>query len=171
MPTIEIASINSEKLELNQAEFEIAIIEENKLKSHRGLFFEILKKQKGSIVHIGNTEFRNDKDGGYFAGKLINWEFTPKENLISIFEENETVEIDEDRQVKFQFLNQFVEDVNRILEIALEKSTIKKICFLTDYQFGPEKANIENVETITEFWKKHKNEGLKFNTMYEIGGK
>ena len=38
MPTIEIASINSTGLGLNQADFDIAIIEENKLESHRGLF-------------------------------------------------------------------------------------------------------------------------------------
>jgi hypothetical protein len=38
MPTIEIASIKSKGLNIDQNNFEIAIIEENKLESHRGLF-------------------------------------------------------------------------------------------------------------------------------------
>ena len=69
MPAIEIASINSTGLRLNQADFDVAIIEENKLESHRGLFFELLRQQSGTIVHIGNPDFKYDKEGGYFAGQ------------------------------------------------------------------------------------------------------
>jgi len=46
MPTIEIASINSTGLRLNQADFDVAIIEENKLESHRGLFYDLLKSNQ-----------------------------------------------------------------------------------------------------------------------------
>ena len=83
MPTIEIASINATELRLNQADFDIAIIEENKLESHRGLFYELLKKQSGVIVHIGNPDFKDDKEGGYFAGAIIDWDFQPKEIFFS----------------------------------------------------------------------------------------
>lgn len=71
MPTIEIASIKSTGLGLNQADFDVAIIEENKLESHRGLFYDLLRKQSGVIVHIGNPDFKDDKEGGFFAGQII----------------------------------------------------------------------------------------------------
>ena len=45
MPTIEIASINSTGLNLKSEDFKVAIIEENKLVSHRGLFYDFLKTQ------------------------------------------------------------------------------------------------------------------------------
>lgn len=48
MPTIEIISIGADELGLKQTDFDIAIIEENKLISHRGLFNDFLKKTKRS---------------------------------------------------------------------------------------------------------------------------
>ncbi len=71
MPTIEIASFNSTGLGLNQADFDVAIIEEKKLESHRGLFYHFLRQQKGVIIHIGNLEFKDDKEGCFFAGLLL----------------------------------------------------------------------------------------------------
>ena len=68
MPTIEIVSIGADKLGLNQYDFDIAIIEEDKLISHRGLFNDFLKKENGIIVHIGNPDFKNDKEFVFFAG-------------------------------------------------------------------------------------------------------
>ena len=52
MPTIEIASINSTGLNLNQGEFDIAIIEQNKLGSHRGMFYELLKKEMKAYIAV-----------------------------------------------------------------------------------------------------------------------
>lgn len=75
MPTIEIASFSSTRLGLNQADFDVAIIEENKLESHRGLFYDLLRQQNGIIVHIGNPDFKNNKEDGYFAGAIIDWDF------------------------------------------------------------------------------------------------
>lgn len=40
MPTIEIISIDADKLGLNQNDFSVAIIEQNTLIGHRGLFNE-----------------------------------------------------------------------------------------------------------------------------------
>ena len=164
MPTIEIASINSTGLGLHQADFKVAIIEESKLVSHRGLFYNLLKKQNGVLIHIGNPNFRDDKNGGFFAGMIIDWSV----------EQNEYLYIPEggntgaNQQFIFKFLDQYKPDIDKLLKIALNKSPIKRICFLTDYQFGPEKAEIEIIYTIKDFWDRHDTEGLRFNTMYEM---
>ncbi len=151
MPTIEIASVNSSGLDLNQDEFEVAIIEENKLVSHRGLFHNFLSKQQGTIIHIGNPDKKNDKDGGYFAGGIVNWDF--------------------DSETKFQFRTEYKKDLKRILQIAFEKSPDHKAYFLTDYQFGPDKLNISEACNLTDFWNEHDSYGLNLNTLYKINEK
>ena len=75
MPTIEIISVNASTLSLNQADFNVAIIEENELISHRGLFEEILQLQKGVIVHIGNPSIKLDAAGAFFCSALVDWSF------------------------------------------------------------------------------------------------
>jgi len=166
MPTIEIASINSTGLGLNQADFEVAIIEENKLESHRGLFYDLLKKQNGVIVHIGNPDFKDEKEGGFFAGAIVDWDVDPCE-YIYIPENNDT---GANQQFIFKFLDQYKLDIDKLLKIALDKSPIKRVCFLTDYQFGPEKAEVEIIYTIKDFWDRHDREALRLNTMYEMYG-
>lgn len=148
MPTIEIISLQSKGLNLNQVEFEFAIIEENKLESHRGLFNNLLKNQSGVIIHIGNPEFKEDKGGGFFGGKIIT-------------ELNST---------GFRFLEEYKQGIDTLLKLAFEKSPIKKAYFLTDYQFGPEKGNIEIISSIKDFWARHNVQGLMFNTLYELNG-
>ena len=172
MPTIEIASFNSKDLGLNQGDFELAIIEENKLESHRGLFYDLLRKQNGVIIHIGNPDFKNDKEGAFFAGEIIDWDFEPTEIYLPEFDENNpTDNRGENQQFKFKFMEKYKSDIDKILKIALEKSPIKKACFLTDYQFGPDNGTIEIIYTINDFWTLHDNEGLTFNKMYEYYGK
>lgn len=173
MPTIEIASINSTGLDLNQANFNIAIIEENKLRSHRGLFYDLLQQQNGIIIHIGNPEFKDDKGAGFFAGKLINWDVDDSSEFISIPVHNIDDQIFHhaaNQQFRFRFLDQYKPDIDKLLKIALDKSPIKKAYFLTDYQFGPEKENMEIIYTIYDFWQQHDNNGLNLNTLYEIYG-
>ena len=171
MPTIEIASINSTGLNLNQDDFQIAIIEENKLKSHRGLFYDFLKNQSGVIIHIGNPDFKDDKDSGFFAGLIIDGSFEPVDLIFSGFDSGDpTDNRGANQQFAFKFLDQYKPDIEKILKIALDNSPIKKVYFLTDYQFGPEKASIEIIYTIDDLWKRHDNEGLVFNTMYELYG-
>ena len=172
MPTIEIVSMNSSRLYLKQADFKVAIIEEDKLISHRGLFYKLLKKQKGVIVHIGNPDFKNDKEGGFFAGAIVDWSVDPCEYIYIPENSSEDFIFDKgaNQQFVFKFLDQYKYDIDKLLKIALEKSPIKRICFLTDYQFGPEKEKIEIIYTIKDFWNKHDTEGLMFNTMYEMYG-
>ena len=172
MPTVEIASIDSTRLGLNQADFEVAIIEESKLESHRGLFYNLLKKQNGVIVHIGNPNFKEKKEGCFFAGAIIDWEVDPCEYIYIPENHSEDLYLDTgaNQQFIFKFLDQFKYDIDKLLKIALDKSPIKRICFLTDYQFGPEKAKIEIMYTIKDFWNRHDTEGLRLNTMYEMYG-
>jgi len=172
MPTIEIASINSKGLGLNQADFDVAIIEENKLESHRGLFYDLLRQQNGVIVHIGDPDFKDDKEGGYYAAAIVDWDFEPGDIIIPEFRENEpTCNSGTNQQFRFKFLEQFKPDIDKLLKIALDNSPIKKVCFLTDYQFGPENGKTEIIYTITDFWTQHDNEGLGLNTMYEMYGR
>lgn len=172
MPTIEIASINASELGLNQDDFDVAIIEENKLESHRGLFYDLLRQQKGVMVHLGNPGFKYAKEGGFFAGLLIDWSDDVNKDIV--FPESNINNLDFDRganqQFRFKFLSEYRLDIDKLLRIALEKSPIKKVCFLTDYQFGPEKESIEIIYTIKDFWELHDGEGLVLNTLYEIYG-
>ena len=71
MPTIEIASINSTGLGLNQADFDVAIIEENKLESHRGLFYDLLRQQNGVIVILVILTLRTTKKTVFLLEKLL----------------------------------------------------------------------------------------------------
>lgn len=73
MPTIEIASLNSSKLDLDPAAFKVAIIQEGTLESHRSLFYDFLIKQSGVIVHIGNPDLQSTTGGGFYAGEIIDW--------------------------------------------------------------------------------------------------
>lgn len=170
MPTIEIASINSTGLGLNQADFDVAIVEEKKLESHRGLFYDLLRKQEGVIIHIGNPACRNDKSAGYFAGAIVDWSFEPGEILSHEYDENDPTYNIANQQFRFKFLEQFKPDINNLLKIALDNSPIKKVWFLTDYQFGPGNGKTEKIYTITDFWKQHDDEGLGLNTLYEMYG-
>lgn len=170
MPTVEIASIQSSGLGLNQADFDIAIIEENKLISHRSLFYDFLRKQKGVIIHIGNPDFKQDKNRGFYAGGIIDW--SVDENKYIIIPE---YDLDEallhkgaDQQSIFKFLGLYKSDMDQLLKIALDHSPVKKVYFLTDYQFGPLKGTIEKIGTISDFWIRHDYEGLKLNTLYEM---
>jgi hypothetical protein len=172
MPTIEVASVNSTGLGLNQGDFEVAIIEENKLESHRGLFYEFLLKQQGTIIHIGNPDLKGAKDNGYFAGGIIDWDFDDpdfekKRNGLKSNEDNNYANQD----FNFQFGHKYKDDINRILQTALDSSPNGKIYFLTDYQFGPEAADFRTLKGLKSLWKQHDKDGLAWNTLYEISEK
>ncbi len=169
MPTIEIASINSTGLDLNQDDYEIAIIEENKLESHRGLFYDFLLKQNGTIIHLGNPDFKTDKDGGYFAGQIIDWDFDDPD----IDKKRKGLKSNEDnsyanQDFNFQFRLEYKDEINRILKSAFDSSPENKIYFLTDYQFGPENGSFKVLENLKSLWDVHDIEGLTWNTLYEL---
>ena len=167
MPTIEIASINATCLGLKQSDFQVAIIEEDILRSHRGLFYNHLLKFQGSIIHIGNPEFKTDKNSGFFANNLIDWNVEGSEDIMIPGESDDS---GADQQYVFKFLEEYRTDIGILLKTALEKSPEKRVFFLTDYQFGPSKAQEEIIYTISDFWTLHENDGLRFNTLYEMYG-
>jgi nucleoside-specific outer membrane channel protein Tsx len=172
MPTIEIASIDSPGLGLNQADFDVTVIEENKLRSHRGLFSDLLKLQNGSIVHIGNPDLKDSDEGGCYAGAIIDWDFEPCYIVIPKYDENDPVSNSgADQQFRFKFLEQFKPEIDKLLKLALNNSPVKRVYFLTDYQFGPADGKTEIIFTISDFWAAHDNAGLGFNMLYEMYGR
>jgi hypothetical protein len=170
MPTIEIASLNSSELNLDPGTFKVTIIENNTLESHRCLFYDFLIKQSGVIVHIGNPNLPSAADGGFFAGKIIDWAFEEGGMVVPQSVSMHSGDLDSNQQSRFQFLKEYKGDIDRILKIALEKSPMNRIFLLTDYQFGPANANQEVIYTIGDFWHLHDNLGLVFNTLYEMYG-
>jgi hypothetical protein len=164
MPTIEIVSIGADKLGLDLNDFDIAIIEENKLISHRGLFYNFLKNQNGIIVHIGNPEFKSEKIGIFFAGQIIDWDFEPGYIEIPDFDKGET---GSNQNFRFKFLLDYQIEIAKIINIGFQKSPTKDLYFLTDYQFGPETAITKEIY-VKDFWIQHDNEGLEWNVLYKL---
>ena len=164
MPTIEIVSVGASRLKLNQSNFEIALIEESKLESHRGLFYDWLIEQEGVIVHLGNPDFKENKNGGFFAGELIDWSFETTTIELPNFNKGETGA----NQISgFRFLTDYQIEVALILEKAISASPEHKAYFLTDIQFGADEG--ETVEkSLSDFWVLHDTEGLKWNTLYKL---
>tara|TARA_B100000795_G_scaffold79649_1_gene57095 strand:- start:1242 stop:1697 length:456 start_codon:yes stop_codon:yes gene_type:complete len=148
MPTIKIVSLNSTGLDLKQDDFEISIIEGNKLESHLGLFHDFLMNQQGTMIHIGNPDMKKDKDGGHCAGGIIDWEL--------------------DSETQFQFRAEYKNDVSTILQIAFDKAPENKVYFLSDYQFGPAGSGFIEDYSLTRFWKEHDSKGINLNTLYKI---
>ena len=164
MPTIEIVSLGADKVGLDQNDFQVAIIEDTEMESDRGLFYDFLKPQKGTMIHIGNPDFKTEKECGFFAGQIIYWDFEPSFIQVPNFDKEET---GSSQQFKFQFLVDYQIDIAKILKISLESSPVKESYFLTDYQFGPEEAKMEDLK-ISEFWTLHGSKGLNWNTLYKI---
>ena len=70
MPTIEIVCVaQTEPLDFSNLPF--AIIAENKLSSHRGLFQSDFNKLQWCIYHLGNPDMRQENDYGFWAFALI----------------------------------------------------------------------------------------------------
>ena len=169
MPTIEIISVDSDNLSLEQKDFEVAIRVGKRLESHRGLFYDFLLKQSGTIIHVGNPDLKNDEDGGFFGGKIINWDIEPGDIVIPHVDGDNPIEnLGANQSFRYMFLDEYKSDIDKLLKAAIGNSRIKKVYFLTDYQFGPENPKQEIVYTLTDFWDRHNNEGLEWNKLYEL---
>lgn len=81
MPTIEVASINSSGLHLTSTDFRFAFTEESKLVSRKGLFYDFLIRQQETIIHLGDADIINAREGGDFAGQLFHWDFDADSNF------------------------------------------------------------------------------------------
>lgn len=162
MPTIEIVSLDAKMPILNQNDYDIAIIEESELRTHRALFDGFLRDKSGLMVHLGNPDMKSDKEGGFWAGKIINWEVSPGNLTIPAFNDGET---GADQDERFKFKDKYEVEVRRLVELYLNQSPLKVAYFLTDYQFGPAKASYAQV-TLNQFWQEHRDAGLYWNRLY-----
>jgi hypothetical protein len=168
MPTIEIVSLDS-NVNIDQNDFEVAIRIDKQLESHRGLFYDFLIRQNGTMIHVGNPDFKNDKDGGFYAGAIIDWTFESKELSIPNIDTNDPIDSSGANQsFKYRFSEEYKGEIDRLIKIAICGSKIKKTYFLTDYQFGPDRPSQEIIYTLKDFWDRHDKEGLEWNKLYEI---
>ena len=164
MPTIEIVSVGANKLKLNQINYKIALIEENKLESHRGLFYDWLIEQEGIMVHLGNPDFKEDKVGGFFAGQIIDWNFESTWIDLPNFNKGVT---GANQVSHFKFLVNYQIEVALIIEKAINASPVHLGYFLTDIQFGEDEGKIMEMNP-RDFWALHDTEGLRWNTLYKL---
>lgn len=165
MPTIEIISVNANRKILRQEDYDIALIEEDKLVSHRSIFYEYLKTLNGIMVHIGNLDMKYDKEYGFFAGKIINWDFSTNKEIVIPNIDDEKNGADQDEY--FQFLDVFKNEIEQIIFKYIELSPNSTALFLTDYQFGSSKPMRKYIN-LSNFWKEYNEYGLRWNTLYRI---
>ncbi|MFC0878794.1 hypothetical protein ACE01N_19520 [Saccharicrinis sp. FJH2] len=148
MPTIELISIDSERFEINQADYDFAIIVEDKLISHRGLFYNFLLKYSGTIIHLGNPDFISDKKGAFFGSDLIDWS--------------------DDNNDKFHLLDKYKPTIFKLIRMAFEKSKTDQIIFLTDKQVNDPEPRFKRIDSVDDFIYEHDTNGLDWNTAYLI---
>ncbi len=168
MPTIEIVSVNAWEFPLDQADYSIAIIKENKLVSHRSLFQDYLDHLRGVILHMGNHNYIDDKDHGFFAGDLIDWDFEGKVILFPVFDVDQGQQPGAGQSRIFQFLAEYHMEINALLVQSIKQSPVRQAIFLTDFQMGPEKGERIALQSVDEFWRIHHTQGLQWNTAYNI---
>ena len=150
MPTIEVVCV-AQTEPFNFSSLPFAVIAENKLLSHRGLFQSNFDKLQGCIYHLGNPNLRGDEDGLFWAYELI-------DEAIS--------EQDEEGCLKFD--EEFIPQVKKMLSQLLVASPVGQITFSSDWQFGIE--DVRRFEAITDekFWELHDACELRFNAFYKI---
>jgi hypothetical protein len=131
--------------------------------------------KKGVMLHLGNPDFVNDKEGLFFGGQLFDWEFISKAEALDSNHQRGIIEIgtlendldDKDQSLYTQFKLQYRQQIKNLFTIARRKAKKGKIYFLTDYQFGPKHAMIYYL-THEEFWHQHDQIGIRLNTIYVI---
>jgi hypothetical protein len=166
MPAIEIASIGSTALHLEQDNFAYAIIEEKVSVSHRSHFQKLFRKEKGVMVHIGNPGMNRRRQGGSFSGQLIDWRSEECVTCLPVSSCGKAV----DQQYRFRFLAQHKSQLDFLLRIALAGSPVRKSYVLADYQFGPTTPPVQITYTSSACCKEQDNNGCRFNTLYEMHG-
>ena len=144
MPTIEIVCLGQKK-PLNCSSFPFAVRAENRVISHRGLFYDELKQFSGCIYHLGNPDFRPPSRVGFFAGRLMNW-----------YSDGNAL----------RFKPRFQAGVQNLLQKLLAASPCNRLIFLSDYQFGGEKEWHSTPLNLRLFWHKHARQEIDLNSLY-----
>lgn len=145
MPTIELVSIDCSTAPKLPKYSSFAYILESKLESHRGLFQSVFDSLSGIIIHLGNKDLEEEKDDFWFAGKLMDWKYD--ENLV--------------------FLPNSFKEVADLMQKLIILSPQKHILFSSDYQFGGEKKQYDEV-ALSQFFKLHDQKKLHYNSIYFI---
>jgi hypothetical protein len=117
------------------------------------------------MVHIGNPDMKYDKEYGFFAGKIINWDFSTNKEIVIPNIDDEKNGADQDEY--FQFLDVFKNEIEQIIFKYIELSPNSTALFLTDYQFGSSKPMRKYIN-LSNFWKEYNEYGLRWNTLYRI---
>lgn len=149
MPTIEIGSIGTTAIGVEQVEYSFAAIEDARLKSHRGLFNEFLSGYSGTMVHLGNPEFTADQTKEYFFASSL-------------------VDFLEDPRADYQFCAKYMNEVFNILSKALDASPTHEGFLLSDIQSEHAIKRFLRFNSVDELRDRHDNEGLIWNTCYLV---
>lgn len=122
-----------------------AYIAETKLVSHRSLFQNVFDSLTGVIVHLANKSLEGDKDGGWFAGMIMDW--TDDDSLI--------------------FLPETRRDIAELMQRLIDASPEQQITFSTDYQFGGDRQECGKL-TLKEFFGLHDEHALRYNRLWHL---
>jgi hypothetical protein len=175
MPYIEITSLLSSGLNLNEKDFKVQILEIDAMNSERDTFMIKKTNDYGTVIRVGEPQDLNapqnfeDKNKSLLAYDLIDWDFEPVEIIyFPTIKEDLSMEVGANQKMKFKLLVQYKDDVDQILKSSIMKSPIQKSNFITYCAFGPKDLDIKYVESIEAFWHLHDTEGLYFNTIYSF---
>ena len=168
MTFIAIASVNSSGLHLSQDNYNVAILEKSSFKMLNLSFKEV--EEDGAVIIFGNPDCRNNKSKMFYASEIFDSDFEPVE--VIYFPHIEDCESGlstcGNQQLKFKFQNKYLPDIEKILAAALEGSPVKRGYFWSDNPFGPHERNVEKRTPLKELLKQHHDDGLVYNTMYEL---
>ncbi|MCM8813410.1 MAG: hypothetical protein NC924_05665 [Candidatus Omnitrophica bacterium] len=150
MPSIEILVEQPIKKISDRNDYSFAVVCTNPPSSHRdpSLWQTKFEEIGGDLYHLGNPEFKNKKNGWFFAYDLI----------------------EEDTLCKrFKFKSKYRKQVLIFLKNLLECSKSRKIYITTDWQVSPNKPyTYKNCYTVQDYVKKHARYGIRFNSWMTI---
>lgn len=150
MPTIEIVCVNQTK-PTNFFDFSFAVLSDDKLVSHRGLFQSDFDNLQGCIYHLGNPNMREDNEFAFFAYELI----------------NEAISDNSEEDI-LKFNDEFVLQIKEMSNQLLIASPVSQITFSSDWQFGTKDVQKFELISENEFWGNHDSGKLQFNALYKI---
>lgn len=153
MPTIELASIGCTQPPDLPYYDSFTYSVETRLFSHRELFQPVFNDLNGVIVHLANKERESTQAGLWFAADLINW------NGAHLDAEEDTKPL--------IFLPDALLDVRDLMRRLLTASPQKHITFSSDYQFGGEERENEEI-SFSRFFKLHASQELYFNHLWHV---
>lgn len=165
MPTIELISIGCPKIPELPRYDSFAYIAETELRSHRDLFQSVFDTLTGIIVHLANKDMEGHEDGGWFAGKIMDW-LGGGTITIPLLEVNEEI-MDGQEDETLLFLPDTLLDVRDLMQRLLAASPEKRIVFSTDYQFGGKRRECGEI-TLSRFFDLHAKQKLRYNHLWFI---